>query len=125
MEARARFNQAWWKWSLIAAGWTLFGVFFASESVVSRAYTGWPLKIGDAIAMWLICSYLWLAATPLVLYLARRFPLERRVWVKNSLIVPGSTLVTITNYSLTVVSLPATTPPFRRARCHQMFDRAL
>ena len=86
MEARARFNQTWWKWSLIAAGWTLFGVFFASELVVNRAYDGWPLKIGAALAMWLICSYLWLAATPLILYLAHRFPLERRVWLKNSLI---------------------------------------
>lgn len=86
-------KRRWLKWSLIAAGWTLFGVFFASESVVSRAYLGRPLNPGDAITVWLICAYIWLSATPLVLYLAHRFPLERQVWVKNFLVHLGISCV--------------------------------
>jgi two-component system LytT family sensor kinase len=68
------------KWSLIAAGWTLFGLFFASQVIVNRAHAGKPLKVGEALTAWLICAYLWLCLTPLILYLARRFPLERRRW---------------------------------------------
>jgi two-component system LytT family sensor kinase len=73
------------KWGLIAAGWTLFGLFFASQSIVSRAYDGRPLRIGNAVAGWLICAYIWLALTPPVLRLARRFPLDRQRWLVNSL----------------------------------------
>jgi signal transduction histidine kinase len=77
-------QRSWWlKWTLIAGGWTLFAIFFASESVVGRAYLGRPLRIGDALVPWLLCAYIWLAATPLILALSRRFPLERRSWKKN------------------------------------------
>jgi two-component system LytT family sensor kinase len=86
MEEKSNSGRRWLKWGLIALGWTLFGLFFASESVSSRAYVGRPLRIGESVASWLICAYLWLAATPIVLALARRFPLERKVWPKNSFV---------------------------------------
>ncbi len=71
------------KWGLIAAGWTLFGLFFASQAIAVRAYDGVPLRAGQAVASWLLCAYIWLALTPLVLWLARRFPLERRRWRRS------------------------------------------
>jgi two-component system, LytTR family, sensor kinase len=71
------------KWGLIAAGWTLFGLFFASQSIAVRAYDGYPLRVGQTIASWLLCGFIWLALTPLVLWLARRLPLERRTWRRN------------------------------------------
>jgi two-component system, LytTR family, sensor kinase len=83
-------RRFWWKWVLITAGWTLFAFFFASEVVVSRAYAGRPASIGRALAIWLICAFLWLAATPLVLWLGRRFPLERQRWLTSVLIHLGA-----------------------------------
>ncbi|HJU54580.1 MAG TPA: histidine kinase [Pyrinomonadaceae bacterium] len=71
------------KWGVIAAGWTLFGLFFASQAIAVRAYDGRPLMLGGTVAAWLLCAYLWLALTPIVLRLARRFPLERRSWRRN------------------------------------------
>ncbi|HEY0378111.1 MAG TPA: histidine kinase [Pyrinomonadaceae bacterium] len=71
------------KWALIAAGWTLFGLFFASQSIAVRAYDGRPLRLGETLASWLLCAYLWLALTPLVLMLARRFRLDRQSWRRN------------------------------------------
>ncbi|HKO63317.1 MAG TPA: hypothetical protein VJV03_19290, partial [Pyrinomonadaceae bacterium] len=68
-------RRAWIKWPLIAVGWSLFAIFFASESIVSRAYAGRSLQIGQTIAIWFICASIWLAATPLILNLARRFPI--------------------------------------------------
>lgn len=74
------------KWGLIALGWTLFGLFFASEVIVSRAYGERPLRLSETLTAWLICAYIWLALTPLVLHLARRFQLERGRWLRNSLV---------------------------------------
>ena len=74
------------KWSLIAAGWTVFGLFFASEVIISRAYEGRPMKVGETLAAWMICACVWLVLTPFILYLAGRFPLERRRWLKNALV---------------------------------------
>jgi signal transduction histidine kinase len=86
MKDRGSERRPLFKWGLIAAGWTLFGLFFASEVIISRAYDGRPLKLGETLAAWLICAYIWLGLTPLVLYLARRFPLERKRWRTNLLI---------------------------------------
>jgi two-component system, LytTR family, sensor kinase len=74
------------KWPLIAFGWTIFGCFFASQVIVARAYAGRPLRLSHTIFGWLICAYVWLALTPLVLYLARRFAFERRSWTRNLLL---------------------------------------
>src|SRR5687767_8100795 len=86
MAERNKGLPGWIKWVVIAAGWTLYGVFFASEVVVSRAYAGRPLKLGESLAAWLICAAIWLAATPFILQLARRFPLERRRWLASSVV---------------------------------------
>jgi two-component system, LytTR family, sensor kinase len=93
MQAAFSRRQTWLKWILIGAGWTLFAVFFASEIVVSRAYAGRPASIGRALGVWLICAFLWLAATPLVLWLARRFPLERNRWITSVLVHLGASAV--------------------------------
>ena len=86
MPEKASRQRIWLKWSLIGAGWALFAFFFASEIVVSRAYLGRPLGFGQALAAWLICAFLWFAATPLILWLARRFPLERHRWLQSALV---------------------------------------
>jgi LytS/YehU family sensor histidine kinase len=79
-------RRQWLKWSLIALAWTLFALFFTSQSVVRRAFAGLPLNLRETLPEWLICAYVWLALTPLVLRLARSFPLERKSWLKNSLV---------------------------------------
>lgn len=79
-------QRSWLKWILIGAGWTLFALFFASEMVVSRAYFGRPLDFARVLTAWLICALLWFAATPLILWLARRFPLERHRWFPSALV---------------------------------------
>ena len=86
MLEKAISQRSWLKWTLIGAGWTLFALFFASEVVVSRAYLGRPLDFGRALTAWLTCAFLWFAATPLILWLARRFPLERHRWLRNVLV---------------------------------------
>lgn len=97
------------RWVLIALGWTFYGVFFASQVVVTRAYLGRPLRIGGTLSIWLLCAFLWLVATPLILWLARRFPLERHRWVASLLIhlASGATisLLLLALYVLITLSL--------------------
>jgi len=79
-------HRAWIKWPLIAVGWSLFAIFFASESIVARAYAGRPLQVSQTITIWFICASIWFAATPVMLHLAQRFPIDRRSGLRNSLI---------------------------------------
>lgn len=74
------------KWTLITLGWFLYALFFASELLVGRVYMGRPTGVGFALSNWLLCAAQWLAVTPLIVSLARRFPLDRQSWFKNSLL---------------------------------------
>lgn len=64
------------KFGLIFAGWTLFGLFFTSQEYLRMAYAGRPLDLRRTLAAWMGSAYVWAVLTPLVFYLARRFPLE-------------------------------------------------
>jgi two-component system LytT family sensor kinase len=94
MPENTKSHRRWLTWGLLAGGWTFFGLFFASEVVVSRAYQGRPLDFGRALIVWLVCAFLWFVATPLILWFARRFPLERDRWLRSALVhlVAGAVL---------------------------------
>ncbi len=67
-------------WQIIVPGflgWTLFAVFFSCQVYLQFAYLGRPESFLRVLVAWLVCSYLWALLTPLVFYLARRFPLDR------------------------------------------------
>jgi LytS/YehU family sensor histidine kinase len=106
------------KWGLIALGWTLFGLFFASEVVLSRLYDGRPVRLIGTLVPWLVCAYVWLALTPFVLKLARRFPLERGRYLKSALVHTAASVVfallQLGAYTLvaTLVSPDSGKPPF-------------
>src|SRR5688572_15060527 len=85
MHRKRALNSTLSKWILIGLGWAAFALFFASELVVRRAYAGFPLNILRAVVIWLICAGLWFAATPLILRLAHRFPIDRQRWVGSIL----------------------------------------
>jgi two-component system LytT family sensor kinase len=72
------------KWILIGLGWLAFAFFFASEVVVNTAYANRPVSFRRALVPWLFCAGLWFAATPAILWLARRFPFDRRRWLTSA-----------------------------------------
>ena len=57
MEERATRRRFELKWGLIAVGWMLYGFFFASQIIFTRAYLGRPPRVGGTLAAWLICSF--------------------------------------------------------------------
>jgi two-component system LytT family sensor kinase len=77
MRVRLVFSKQWRKWALIFACWTAFALFFASQNYILQARYGRPVEWQRVLVVWLLCGYSWFALTPIVLWLANRFPLER------------------------------------------------
>src|ERR1051325_6989951 len=82
MEHRSGENVAKLRASVIIGGWTLFGLFFASQSYVSQVYRGGESSWTQALIAWMPCAYSWALLTPAILFLARRFPFERGRWAR-------------------------------------------
>src|SRR5882672_1062237 len=67
--------------AIIWIGWTLVGLFFTSQILVSTAYMEKSIAINKAAFWQMSICYLWAFATPLVFWLARRFRIERQNWL--------------------------------------------
>ncbi|HEX8708912.1 MAG TPA: histidine kinase [Pyrinomonadaceae bacterium] len=71
--------------ALIWGIWTLVGLIFTSQFYFTGFRSERPVEFTRALYAQMTWSYLWALATPLILYLAMRFPIERRGWLKNLL----------------------------------------
>ena len=71
------------KWLMIFGLWTAAGVFFATMLVTQSRSGTHPISIWRALAWELTSSYVWFAFMPLILWLSRRFPFERRQWMSS------------------------------------------
>ena len=71
-------------WLAVWGGWTALALFFAVSASLTYRSTGrpanWALSIERSLSEW----WLWALLTPLVVWLARRFPLQRRVAARNA-----------------------------------------
>lgn len=76
----------YYRWLLIWGGWTLVGIFFASQVLFYFAYTSRPISFGKALIWQVLAVYLNALLTPLILWLARRFRIERQNWPRRVLI---------------------------------------
>jgi len=75
-------NQ-WRKWAIIFACWTAFALFFASQNFTFQLRSERPIDWTGVLVIWFLCGYSWCALTPLILWLAGRFPLERGKWLRS------------------------------------------
>ncbi|HUI63252.1 MAG TPA: histidine kinase [Bacteroidota bacterium] len=68
---------------IILAGWIAFGVFLSVE--MSLFHPPWmvPFNFGHELLWELSLSLICAGSTPLVLWLSRRFPIERGVWLPH------------------------------------------
>ena len=85
--ARKKFvsQLSWRRRGIIFGGWTLFGVFIASQLYLNSApYYGQPIPFGRALTILLIYAYVWALLTPSVIRLARRFPIERGQYLRST-----------------------------------------
>ena len=77
MRARARFLT-------IAGAWTAVAAVSTSQWYFFRVSAGRPAPWPPALLDNLVSCWLWGAFTPAIVWLARRYPLERRLWLANT-----------------------------------------
>jgi signal transduction histidine kinase len=71
------------KFALFFGGWTAFGLFFAGHTCLSAAYQGRPTQWQWMLTIWLLFSYIFCGLTPFILWMARRYPLDRHTWMRR------------------------------------------
>jgi signal transduction histidine kinase len=66
--------------------WTAASLFaftqFVTQRLVAHEETAW----WRYLVAWLVADYIWALLTPVILWLGRRFPLERRSWLRSAMI---------------------------------------
>ncbi|MBV9180766.1 MAG: histidine kinase, partial [Acidobacteria bacterium] len=63
--------------------WTAVGIFFFTQAVIQKFLSREPTPWQHYLVSWMVGVYLWALVTPIVLWLGRRFPLERRNWARR------------------------------------------
>jgi sensor histidine kinase YesM len=84
-------KQRWARWILIFGVWTLLGALSAVRIVVTYAYSGNVVTWRRALVIALTDWYVWALIAPAIAWLARRFAIERRSWLRSLLVhLPAS-----------------------------------
>ncbi|HXE62796.1 MAG TPA: histidine kinase [Bryobacteraceae bacterium] len=68
------------------AVWTAYGLFSAWQTHYWYSFTKEPMSWLDSLRFEVSFAWLWLLLTPLILWLARRFRIERNHWTRNLLV---------------------------------------
>lgn len=95
-------EKRWARWLLIFLGWTLLAVFFFSQTILTYLYTG-SKNIETALILKLNLTewYVWALLAPGVVWLARRFPLERHRLRRSLLVhVPACLLLAVVKFAM-------------------------
>src|SRR5262245_33735272 len=58
--------------------WTVFGIFSFTQGLAQKSFTRDPTPSWHYLVSWLTGVYLWALLTPVILWIGRRFPIERR-----------------------------------------------
>ena len=75
-------RQSQW-WGIILAGWGVYALYMAVTAYVVSARLGHPISVWHALSDEFSYAAIWLLFTPVVLWLARQWPFERGVWLRN------------------------------------------
>jgi two-component system, LytTR family, sensor kinase len=87
-------RRRWVRVALILGIWTFIGIVFTLQSYFTSYRSEKPVALTDSLYLQMTWSYLWALATPLILWVASRLPIERNNWIRNSLLhVPVSILL--------------------------------
>jgi two-component system, LytTR family, sensor kinase len=95
-------KRHWWQslWAragLVFGVWTVIGLIFSLQWYFAAYRSEQPVPWGRALYVQMSWGYLWALATPLVLWIAHRFPIEKQHWRRNLLVhLLSSTLLSFT-----------------------------
>jgi len=76
-------RKPWARWLIIWGVWTLIGLVFTGQFYFSMYRSDRPVEWSYAVYLQLTWAYLWALMTPIILWVAGRFPIERQHWGRN------------------------------------------
>lgn len=76
-------TKPWARWVIIWGVWTFIGLVFTSQFYFSMYRSDRSVEWSYAIYLQMTWAYLWALVTPLILWVAGRFPIERNRWGRN------------------------------------------
>lgn len=84
-------DRRWWhtlrgRAAIIFGVWTFIGLVFSLQWYFAAFRSDEPVQWSRALYVQMSWGYLWALATPFVLWLVRRFPIDRQNWLRNSLL---------------------------------------
>jgi two-component system LytT family sensor kinase len=92
------------QWLFIFGGWTLPGLYFAIQVYLQHVYEARPITLAQALLRGVVFWLLWVISSPLILWLARTFPIPRREWLDGLLFhAPVGFIFSFTHLLLYVV----------------------
>lgn len=91
----------------VLLAWIGFGLFFSTQDLTRKLVSRDPTPWWHFVASWLTGVCLSAALTPVILWLGRRFPLERRKWLRRTALhLSCSVLFTLVQLTLESLILP-------------------
>jgi two-component system, LytTR family, sensor kinase len=98
-------KNAWARFCFLFGAGTLFGLLIASQTYIAYNTREVPFQWSRILLLSFIYAYSWAALTPFILWLGRRFPLERFHWRKSLTIhFASSLLLSIATRALEILS---------------------
>ena len=85
-EEKAWWQSLWARAAIVFGLWTLIGLVFTAQWYFAAFRSEQPVEWSRALYVQMSWGYLWALATPLVLWLVRRFPIDKQNWLRNSLL---------------------------------------
>jgi two-component system, LytTR family, sensor kinase len=107
MTSQVSSNKKFVKWLAIGGVWTFFAIFFTSQVFLQYQVLKVPIPLWKVISWQFFSGYVWFGLTPLILWLAHKFPLESGKLLRNiPLHLLFSLLVSVFQQSVDAFMLP-------------------
>ena len=74
------------RYGLIWGVWTIVALFFSTQVYMMSYAERQPIRYAQGFLVQATACYLWALATPLVLWLSRRFRIDRSNWIRRVLV---------------------------------------
>jgi hypothetical protein len=82
-------------WALIVGLWLTWGLLWSMQAVVQARLRGDALTAGSALLLQMPLALAWIAVTPGILWLGRRWPLEGPRWPAHLLLHAGASVLVL------------------------------
>jgi len=75
-------SKRWVRYGLIWGIWTIVALFFSTQVYLMYYAEKQPIRYAEGFVVQATVCYLWALATPLILWLSRRFRIDRSNWLR-------------------------------------------